>query len=288
MKNILTIDVEDWYQSSVDVLLRKGYCAECRPIPSLRVVSNTMRLLDILAEFGAKATCFVLGTVAETYPSLVRRITDAGHEVATHGYGHELVYSLDRESFRSDIVLSKKLLEDIVGQEVWGYRAPYFSITPASAWALQVLTESGITFDASMFPIRRGLYGFPGGGRFPHIVGLANGRSLLELPVSTLRLLGQNLPFGGGGYFRLAPYAVIKRALESLNRAKQVAVFYMHPYELDTEELKGPLPAENRRTRLFRWSQRLNREKTESKIRRLLSDFTWTSISDWADGGNGG
>ena len=234
MKNILTIDVEDWYQSSIDVLQKKGYPVEGRPMPSRRVVDNTLRLLDILAESGAKATCFVLGTVAETYPFLVRRISGAGHEVATHGYGHELVYNLDRESFRSDIMRSKKLLEDVVGREVRGYRAPYFSITPGSAWALEVLAESDITFDSSMFPIRRGLYGFPGCGRFPHTVGLGNGRSLLELPVSTLRLLGQNLPFGGGGYFRLAPYAVVKKAVESVNKAGEAAIFYLHPYELDT------------------------------------------------------
>jgi polysaccharide deacetylase family protein (PEP-CTERM system associated) len=284
--NILTIDVEDWYQSSVDVLRAKGYPADGRPMPSPRVVENTMRLLDILSRFGAKATCFVLGTVAEAYPSLVRRIADAGHEVATHGYGHELVYNLDREAFRADIALSKRLLEEVTGRPVEAYRAPYFSITPRSAWALDVLAESGIKHDSSIFPIRRGLYGFPGGKRFPHAMGLAGGRSLLELPVSTLRVLGANVPFGGGGYFRLAPYRLVRKGLESLNRVGQAGVFYVHPYELDTEELKAPLPAENRRTRLFRWSQRLNREKTEAKIDRLLGDFAWTSIREWTNGGN--
>lgn len=287
MKNILTIDVEDWYQSSIDVLRAKGYAAQGRPVPTASVVANTLHLLDILSEFGAKATCFVLGSVAETYPFLVRRIADAGHEVATHGYGHELVYALDRERFRSDVALSKKLLEDITGRAVEGYRAPYFSITPRSAWALDVLAESGIKYDSSIFPIRRGLYGFPGGKRFPHTMDLAEGRALLELPVSTLRVLGQNLPFGGGGYFRLAPYSFVKNSLLSVNRARQVGVFYVHPYELDTEELKSPLPAENRRTRVFRWSQRLNREKTEPKIGRLLTDFAWTSIREWANGENG-
>ncbi len=287
MKNILTIDVEDWRQSSIDVLEKKGWKAGGRPRPSPRVVENTLRLLDLLAEFDARATCFILGSVAEAYPSLVRRIAEAGHEAATHGYGHELVYNLDRERFRSDLSRSKELIEDILGREVRAYRAPYFSITPSSAWALDVLRDCGITFDSSMFPIRRGLYGFPSCPRFPHSLGLANGGSLFELPVSTFRVLGQNIPFGGGGYFRLAPYGAVKKAVESINGTEQAAVFYLHPYELDTRELHMPMPAENRRVALFRWSQRLNREKTEPKLRRLLSDFAWTSIAEWADGGKG-
>ena len=280
MKNILTLDIEDWYQSSLDIL-GPEHAEVPRPvIPSKRVMTNTHRLLRILAEHGLNATCFFLGTVAETYPELVRKIHNAGHEVATHGYGHELVYKLTQNQFRNDLQHSIDLLQGITEEKVCGYRAPYFSITKEAEWALKVLVKLDIEYDSSIFPIRRKLYGFPGWNRFPHTVHTAAG-NLREFPISTISLMGQNIPVGGGGYFRILPYFLIKQAIRAINRRGQPAVFYLHPYEMDTEELSHPLPGETWRTRFIRLGQTFNRGKTEAKLRRLLTDFKWTSVREW-------
>lgn len=282
-RNILTLDIEDWYQSSVDIL-GPEHASVRRPIsPTICVVANTRRLLSILAEHGVLATCFVLGSVAESFPDLVEQIHCAGHEIATHGYGHELVYNLMPEQFRADLQRSIELLERITGEPVRGYRAPYFSITRRSEWAFEILAEQGIEYDSSIFPIRRGLYGFPGWDGLPHWVQTPR-RPVFELPISTLSILGQNLPFCGGGYFRLLPYGLVREAVQATNRLGQPAVFYLHPYELDSEELSHPLPGETRKTRWVRFTQGLNREKTESKLRRLLADFDWTSVRAWMEG----
>lgn len=284
MQNILTIDIEDWYQSSLDILGPR-FANVPRPVlPGERVVINTQRLLRILAEYKVHATCFVLGTVAEIYPNLIQETHVAGHEIATHGYGHELVYKLTQKKFRADLQRSIELLESVANDSVRGYRAPYFSITKASEWALEVLAELGIEYDSSIFPIRRRLYGFPGWDGFPHAIQVKNGCSLLELPISTISILGHNFPVGGGGYFRLFPYKLIRKAIHAINRRGQPAIFYLHPYELDDEELRIPLPGETWKTRLVRLSQGLNRTKTEAKLRRLLADFEWTSVKEWMEG----
>lgn len=281
VSNIFTLDIEGWYQSSLDIL-GPEHANIPRPVfPDESVVRNTWRLLRILAEYDVYATCFVLGTVAETYPDLVREIHAAGHEVATHGYGHELIYKRRPEQFRTDLQRSIDLLESIISEPIDGYRAPYFSITRKSRWALEVLAEMGIHYDSSIFPIRRNLYGFSECNRFPHIVHKRNGRSLLELPISTFNILRQNFPVGGGGYLRFLPYPLVRGAIRTMNRQGQPAVFYLHPYELDTEELCNPLPGESRKTRFVRLSQRLNRRKVETKLHRLLEDFEWTSVRSW-------
>ena len=279
--NIFTIDIEDWYQSSLDILGSEHANVSRPVVPSERVVINTSRLLNILDKYNVKATCFILGTVAETYPNLVRKINKSGHEVATHGYGHELVYKLDPKQFRDDLQRSIDLLESITGKKVNGYRAPYFSITQESKWALEVLAELGIEYDSSIFPIKRKLFGFPGQNVFPHKINTKNRNKFYELPVSTITFLGKTLPVGGGGYFRLLPYFVIKKAIRTINSKMQPAVFYLHPYELDTEKLGNTLPNESRKTRFVRFSQGVNRSKTEVKLRRLLTDFKWTSVREW-------
>lgn len=278
-KNILTIDVEDWYQSSLEIL-GNGQIGECQPVmPTERVVTNTRRLLAVLCEYKVSATFFILGTVAETFPGLVREICDAGHEVASHGYGHDLVYKLTPAAFAADVERSRLLLEDITGKPVRGYRAPYFSITRRSQWALEVLMELGLNYDSSIFPIRRRLYGFPGREAFPHPVQIKNG-TLLELPISTFGILGQNVPVGGGGYFRLLPYGFIRWAIRRINAIGKPAIFYLHPYELDAEELKHPLPGQTVKMRWVRWTQGLNRGKTEAKLRSLLTEFEFTAVQD--------
>ena len=189
--NIFTIDIEDWYQSSLDILGSEHANVSRPVVPSERVVINTSRLLNILDKYNVKATCFILGTVAETYPNLVRKINKSGHEVATHGYGHELVYKLDPKQFRDDLQRSIDLLESNTGKKVNGYRAPYFSITQESKWALEVLAELGIEYDSSIFPIKRKLYGFPGQNVFPHKINTKNRNKFYELPVSTITFLGK-------------------------------------------------------------------------------------------------
>ena len=280
-RNILTLDIEGWYQSSLEILGPEHKKIPLTALPDERVVCNTRRLLHILEEYDVKVTCFVLGSVAETYPNLVREIHNSGHEVATHGYAHELVYKLTPDQFRDDLRRSTKLIESIIGEKVDGYRAPYFSITEESEWALEVLEDLELHYDSSIFPIKRTLYGFTGFGRFPHFIKIKNGGSLLELPVSTITFLKKTFPIGGGGYFRLLPYALIQKAIRTINIKGQPAVFYLHPYELDTEELRNPFPGETWKTRLVRLSQGMNRGKTEMKLRRLLADFAWTSVGRW-------
>ena len=287
MQNILTFDIEGWYQSSLAILGPEHASAAQLVPPGERVVTNTVRLLRILAEHQVRVTCFVLGTVAETYPDLVREIHAAGHEIATHGYGHRLAYQMTPAAFKADVEHAIEITHSAIGNRqsaIHGYRAPYFSITRQSEWALEVLASLGIQYDSSIFPIRRKLYGFPGWEGFPHMVQVGNGNALLELPISTVSLLGQNLPVGGGGYFRLLPYPLVREAIRAINRQGQPAVFYLHPYELDAEELRRPLLGETRKTRLVRLSQGLNRHKTEAKLRRLLADFQWTSVAEWMAG----
>ncbi len=283
MQNVLTLDIEDWYQSSLDIL-GPGHANAPRPVaPSRRVVTNTRRLLRILAEFDTTATCFVLGSVAESYPGLVAEIRDAGHEIATHGYAHHLVYHLTPREFYADLRRSIETLEPLIDKPVHGHRAPYFSITHRSQWALRVLSDSGIQYDSSIFPIRRRLYGLPDWEGFPHTIRVGQG-SLQEFPISTVSVMRQNIPVGGGGYFRLLPYCITRWAVRAINRCGEPVVFYLHPYELDTGELRHPLPDEDWAVRKVRLTQRLNRGKTEGKLRKLLSDFRWTSVSDWMAG----
>jgi polysaccharide deacetylase family protein (PEP-CTERM system associated) len=280
VKNILTIDVEDWFQSSLEIL-GPEYSNIPRPIfPSKQVIKNTQNVLRILSENRIHATFFVLGTVAEVYPELVQAICAARHDVGTHGYNHELVYNHTQEMFRDDLQRSIKLLESITGERVSGYRAPYFSITAKSNWALTVLAELGFKYDSSIFPVRRRLYGFNSADCHPHFIHTTSG-DLWEFPISIIKLFGQNFPIMGGGYFRLLPYSFVKQAIKAINSKGKSVVFYMHPYELDEEELRRPLLQESMKTRFVRFSQRVGRNKTEAKLRQLLTDFKWISIKDW-------
>lgn len=278
--NIMTVDVEDWLESSLELLPQDSPLRRSHVEPTQRVVVNTERLLAILDQAGVRATFFVLGTVADKYPTLVKHIHRRGHEIASHGYRHDLVYKMRRSEFTDSLQRCGTLLESLTGQRMRGYRAPYASITSQSEWALDVLQELGFEYDCSIFPIRRGLYGTPGAETYPHVI--RQGASpLMEFPFSTVRLFGTNIPIAGGGYFRLLPYAFTRWALRRINRQGQPAVFYLHPYELDTEELRDPLQGEGWAGRKVRLSQRLNRGKTEGKLGRLLTDFEWTSVRGW-------
>jgi polysaccharide deacetylase family protein (PEP-CTERM system associated) len=266
----ITVDVEDWLQSTVDSKL---------PLTE-HFYPNTQRVLEAFAERGVRGTFYILGLAAEKAPDLVRAIHAAGHEVQSHGYGHELVFQLTPEAFRADLLRSKALLEDILGIEVFGYRAPAFSITAANLWALDVLVETGFRHDSSVFPVVTRRYGIAGAPWFAHRLRTPGGNELLEVPVASYRVMGKRLPVGGGGYFRLFPYGVIRRCIKQIDSAGQAAAIYMHPYEYNPTEFANIDYPISWKLRLH---QGLGRGKFPGKVDRLLGDFRFGSVQDALD-----
>ena len=233
MKNIFTIDTEDWFHANYeDDLFRNDAAVKST------VEENTEVYLEALERNRATATFFVLGFVAEQHPGLVKRIAEAGHEIASHGYGHQLVYKQTPEEFRQDIRHSKKMLEDLIGKPVLGYRAPSWSITEDSLWALAILEEEGFAYDSSIFPFKNFLYGINGAPRFPFPASRyhAEAKKLMEIPPSTVRVPGMNVPFSGGFYFRALPYPFIRAFAKRVNREGHPVVFYLHPREIDPQQ----------------------------------------------------
>ncbi len=271
IKNALTVDVEDYFHVSsfADSISRSDW--DNYP---LRVTGNTRRLLELFDSSGVKATFFVLGWVAERVPDLVREIAAQGHEVACHGYSHQLVYNQTPEEFREETLRSKALLEDIIQAPVCGYRAASYSITERSLWALDVLTEAGFTYDSSIFPVHHDRYGIPGSPEFPYELKSPAGRTLVEFPLSTAHVLGYRLPIAGGGYFRLYPYLVTKLGLAQVNARQSPFIFYLHPWEIDPQQPRIPA----------RWLSRFrhynNLGKCKARLRRLLQDFQFGSVLD--------
>lgn len=264
--NALTIDFEDWYQGlEIPHTQWDGY--------EDRVVQAGHRLLRLLKETETRATFFVLGYVAEQHPEIVREIAAAGHEIGTHGYSHTLIYQQTPELFRRETDRTIKLLEDLTGQQVLGHRAPFFSITRDSLWALEVLGELGIRYDSSIFPVLNYRYGIEDAPRWPYKIA-AGEQNLVEFPISTLQLLGRNLPIAGGAYFRIYPYALTRRAFRSVNRKGFPAVFYVHPWELDPEHPRIPLPRRISLTHYF------NLQRTEGRLKRLLRDFSFAPMKE--------
>lgn len=272
--NAMSIDVEDYFQvSAFDRVVPRSAWDSMES----RVSGNTTRLLDLFDEFGVRATFFVLGWVAERQPALVREIVRRGHEVASHGYGHQLVYDLTPEAFRADVRRAKQVLEDAAGQAVAGYRAPSYSITARSMWALDVLIDEGYRYDSSIFPIRHDRYGVPGAPRHPYEIDRPGGR-IVEAPPATIAIGSMTLPVAGGGYFRLLPYRWTERGLTRLNRREQKpAVFYLHPWEIDPAQPR--LPA----NWLGRFRHYRNLHTTEGRLRRLLRDFRFAPMRDCLD-----
>lgn len=263
--NAMSVDVEDYFQVSAfePHIARKDWDA----LPC-RVERNTDRILQLFADHGVRATFFTLGWVAERYPQLLRRMVEGGHEVASHGYSHVRVTNQSPEQFRADVVHTKALLEDVSGQEVRGYRAASYSIGAANLWALDVLAETGHRYSSSIYPIRHDLYGMPEAPRFAFP---ANGGSMIEVPVTTVELFHRNYPCGGGGYFRLLPYAVSRWAMRRVNqRDGQSCVFYFHPWELDPDQPRQAGLGLKTRVRHY-----LNLQRMEKRLRCLLRDFRW-------------
>lgn len=278
MINVLTIDVEDWYTSSLALFDEPNLPYGSRPKES--VVRNTKKVLEILQGYGYKATFFVLATVVEHYPDLVKEIHDQGHEIATHGYSHRLVYQMSPEEFEEDLIKSIGLIEDIIGKKVNGYRAGYFSITRNSLWALDTLLDHGIKYDSSIFPIRRKLYGIPDFPPYASIVKKNSNNSLWEIPPSTISFYGKNFPIAGGGYLRIFPYQLIKWGIKKLNKEGHPAVIYIHPYEIDPKDIGLGYFSKSIKTKLTLLIQSVNRSKFQEKIIRLFNDFKFSSIRD--------
>ena len=261
--NAMTVDVEDYFQVAA---FEKCIRREDWPRWPARVEDNTRRVLELFARRGIHATFFVLGWVAERFPALVRDIGAAGHEIASHGFGHERLTNITRSQFREGVVRTKRLLEDINGSAVYGYRAPSYSVGPTTLWAHEELREAGYRYSSSIVPIHHDLYGMPAAPRFAFFTGRPG---LLEIPVTTVRLWGRNWPCGGGGYFRLLPYALFKRGLRRVNRREQrPGVFYFHPWEIDPAQPRVPGAALKSRFRHY-----LNLARTAPRVERLMRDF---------------
>ena len=269
--NAMSVDVEDYFQ--VSAFERAVDRRQWERLES-RVCQNTDRLLQIFADADVRGTFFILGWVADRYPELVRRIAAAGHEVASHGYAHRLVYDQTPDEFREDLRRAKTAIEQASGSAVLGYRAPSYSITDRSRWALEILAEEGYAYDASVFPIHHDRYGIPDAPRQPHAIQCAAG-PLWEVPGSTIRLGSVNLPIAGGGYFRLLPYQWTRWGIRRLNDVEgQPAIFYLHPWEIDPQQ---PRIGSGRLTRLRHYR---NLDQTERRLRRLLSEFQFGRIRE--------
>lgn len=270
LRNGLSFDLEDWYQVLYfDAHFPRTQWAECES----RLEPVTRRLLGILDEYGAKATFFVLGWNAERMPHLIEAIQRRGHEIASHGFSHHLIYRQGREAFASDLGRSLRVLKEITGLPVKGFRAPSFSITRESTWALPILLEHGIAYDSSVLPARRPYCGIPGAPTRPWRFADSDGRTLVEAPPSTMSLLGWKLPFGGGGYFRLLPYPLVRLGLRRANRAGIPGFVYLHPWELDPSQPRVAIRLRHR------FQHYVNLNRTEPKLRRLLSDFRFVPYS---------
>jgi polysaccharide deacetylase family protein (PEP-CTERM system associated) len=270
--NAMSVDVEDYFHVAAlsEVIARDDWESM-----NSRVDASTRRLLDVFDAAGTKATFFTLGWVAERHPELVREIHRRGHEVACHGYSHQLVYKQTPDEFRAETLRSKGILEDLVGEPVLGYRAASYSITAQSRWALDILVEAGFVYDSSIFPVRHDLYGMPGAQRFPHVLETEAGSSIVEFPPSTARVMGQNLPAAGGGYFRLYPYSLSRWLIRRVNDGEsQPTVFYLHPWEVDPDQPRVDAGWKSR----FRHYNNL--DKCEGRLRQLLGEFRFGTVRE--------
>lgn len=264
--NALTIDFEDWYQG-IEIPYSEWDKYEDR----IEFVGD--KLLRILDEAGAKATFFMLGYVAERHPEMVKRVEAAGHEIGTHGFSHTLIYTQEPDVFRQELTRAIRHLEDLTGKKVLGHRAPFFSITKDSLWALDILGDLGIKYDSSIFPVHNYRYGIPDAPRFPYAIKREK-YEFIEFPISTLQLPGFTMPISGGAYFRIYPYQVTKQAIRAVNRQGQPVTFYLHPWELDPDHPRIDVPRRIALTHYF------NLGATERRLKKLLKDFKMAPMGE--------
>jgi len=268
--NAFTVDLEEWYQGiEVPVSEWGGF--------KNRLQGATESLLSLLAEYDVRATFFVLGCNIPRIKALLKKIADAGHEIGTHGLSHTFIYRQDRATFRDELLRAKSDTEDVVQRPVVSHRAPYFSITQKSIWALDILAELGIRYDSSIFPVHNYRYGIPGSPRDLYLIELPSGNTILEFPVSTVKVFGRVWPCSGGAYFRIYPLAITKRNIHSLNRANIPVNFYIHPWELDPKHPRLSLPWRIKVPHYFQLG------RTAARLRRLLGEFTFGTLSEVID-----
>lgn len=270
--NALSIDVEEYYHSmEFEAAVPPG---QPRYLPS-RVEESTKKVLALLEPLSVQATFFIVGQVAEDHPQLIRKIHQAGHEVACHSYRHELVFRQPPAEFRVDVRRAKAILEDLTGEPVLGFRAPNYSIGPAQDWAYDILLEEGFLYDSSVYPIFHDRYGYPDAPRFPYTIKVDDDKRLIEFPIGTVRVSGINIPIGGGGYFRLLPVNFFRRGIRRVNeREKQPVMFYFHPWELDPHQPFPSMPFSHR----FR--HYVGIDKQETKLVRLLRRCHFGSVRE--------
>ena len=272
MLNALTFDIEDYFQVEA---FKQHIRYEEWPHYPIRVADNTRKIVEILDERGVKATFFMLGWVAERCPEMVKALAASGHEIASHGYAHQMVSKQTQQEFEADLIKSLEILEPLAGTKIIGYRAPTYSIIKDSFWALDILAKCGMKYDSSIFPIRHDRYGVPEAPRFPYQIYEQNGRNMIEFPISTVRVGKWNLPIAGGGYMRLLPYAVMKFGLRRVNREGQPAIVYLHPWELDPEQPRIPNIPSTTRFRHY-----VNLHATADKLRSLIRDFEFAPVRE--------
>jgi len=267
--NVLSVDVEEYFHARV---FQEGTHGAIGGLES-RVEASTDRVLTLLASTNTRATFFILGQVAASHPSLVRKIAAEKHEIASHGDTHELVTRQTPPEFRADVRRAKAVLEDLTGEPVVGYRAPNFSIGRAQSWAYDILLTEGFRYDSSIYPILHDSYGDPNAPRLPYDVWRKGRERLIEFPIGTTRLLGVNLPIGGGGYFRLFPLALTRAGIKRVNaRERQPVLFYFHPWELDPHQPRPAMPWRHRARHY------VGMERQEKKLARLFRDVEFTTI----------
>ena len=271
MDNVLTIDVEDYFHvSALENSIEKRSWDSIAP----RVVNNTYRLLDLFDTYNVRATHFVLGWVAEKYPYLVKEIYNRGHEVASHGYSHQLIYNQSQKVFKDETEKSKAILENIIGEPVYGYRAASYSITKKSLWALDVLVEAGFKYDSSIFPVHHDRYGIYGSPTEPHVLQTPSGSKLIEFPLTTYKVFSYLMPVAGGGYFRLYPYWLTRYFYRNLNAKSRSFVFYLHPWEIDPDQPRV-------KTSLFsKFRHYNNLHKCQDRLENLLNEFNFSNMNE--------
>ena len=272
-KNILQIDVEDWF-CDLDISEWDKH--------ENRVLEATNKILKLLKETDNKATFFMLGYVAEAFPELVKKILDQGHEIGTHGYSHTRITNQTPEEFEKDLDKSLKILKKITKEKIWGYRAPQFTIARKTAWAIDILKKKGLKYDSSIFPVKTPLYGVPGAPTKPYRISSEDigknspQETFLEFPLSTFKIpfTKKRIPVAGGFYLRFFPYFFIRYALKKINKKNQPAICYIHPWELDPD---------NPKIKSLKWYYYFNIKSTEKKFKKLLNDFRFTSTKEWIE-----
>lgn len=274
MINILSVDVEEWFHPEA---LQHLFPAPSWSEQGSRVEQNVSLLLDLFSQKEVKATFFILGWIAQKHPHMIRDIVSRGHEIASHGNSHRMVTKLTADDFRQDLAQSIKLLEDISGQKVSGYRAPTFSVVEGTLWAWEIMLDLGLEYDSSVYPIWHDRYGIPAAPRSVYTALEKNGKKLIEFPMPTLRILRKNIPFGGGGYLRMFPLWFTRYAIKRFNQEGFPVIIYMHPWEFDIHQPKLNLGL------IQTQRHYLNIDKNYSKLAKLLENFQWTSFKEYMD-----